>query len=268
MRRCITGLFLASLILTRSTLKTEAQEPHSTIPPRKTFELAGRRAFVILPPAEKQKDGPLPWVWYAPTLGKNLPGRQEAWMFTRFLDRGIAIAGIDVGESYGSPEGRAGYQTLYEELTKHRGFGPKPVLLARSRGGLMLYNWAVEHPESVGGIAGIYPVCNLTSYPGLKRAASAYEMTADELQEQLTAHNPIDRLAPLAKNKVSIYHLHGDMDKVVPLAQNSGELAARYKALGGPIELEVIAGQGHNLWQGWFQSVALTQFVIEEALSE
>ena len=37
----------------------------------------------------------------------------------------------------------------------------------------MLYNWAVINPAKVKAIAGIYPVCNLISYPGLE-AKSAY----------------------------------------------------------------------------------------------
>ena len=71
-------------------------------------------------------------------------------MFERFLAEGIAVAGVDVGESYGSPQGRAHFTALYRELVERRGFSRKPCLLARSRGGLMLYNWAAEHPESVG----------------------------------------------------------------------------------------------------------------------
>lgn len=87
-------------------------------------------------------------------------------MFRCWLDAGLAIAGIDVGESFGSPAGRAHFTALHGLLTRY-GFSPRPALLARSRGGLMLYNWAVEHPELVVCVAGIYPVCNLTSYPGL-----------------------------------------------------------------------------------------------------
>jgi hypothetical protein len=43
-------------------------------------------------------------VWYAPTL-PNLPGPEERWMFEKFRAAGIAVAGIDAGESYGSPAG-------------------------------------------------------------------------------------------------------------------------------------------------------------------
>ena len=232
---------------------------------RKNFMLAGHQAFVMSPP-NSLSDQTKPWVWYAPTLGKGLPGESEKWMFDRLHKAGIAIAGIDVGESFGNPKGRELYQALYEELVDKRGFHCKPVLLARSRGGLMLYNWAVEHPESVGGIAGIYPVCNLLSYPGLKRAAGAYGMSIKSLETHLKEHNPIDRLAPLAKAKVPVFHIHGDQDATVPLEMNSAELGKRYAALGGPLEIKVINGQGHNMWHGWFESQKLTQFMIKHAL--
>ena len=59
--------------------------------------------------------GPVPWVWYAPTLlpGQtsalpdiSTPSGAEVWMFERFLEAGVAVAGIDAGESYGSPAGQ------------------------------------------------------------------------------------------------------------------------------------------------------------------
>jgi alpha-beta hydrolase superfamily lysophospholipase len=232
--------------------------------PGEAFQLDGHDAFVILP---ENAGADLPWVWYAPTL-RGLPSKAEVWMFERFLKAGIAIAGIDVGESYGSPTGRGIYDSFYQHLVTTRKFGKKPVLLARSRGGLMLYSWAVENPQSVGGVAGMYPVCNIASYPGIKKAAGAYKMTAEELETKLTEHNPIDRLEPLAKAKVPLFHLHGDNDKVVPLDKNTAVLVKRYKALGGPAEVEVIAGQGHNMWRGWFESQALTDFVIKHAKAE
>ena len=156
---------------------TPGQEQAASLPTQpETLKIDGRRAFVMEPPPSMRRAGPMPWVWYAPTLAR-LPGKEENWMFERFQRAGIAIAGIDVGESYGSPTGTALFQQLYGELTKNRNYARKPVLLARSRGGLMLYNWAVEHPDSVAGVAGIYPVCNIVaSYPGIvERAAPAYQ---------------------------------------------------------------------------------------------
>lgn len=239
--------------------------PFKTLPMAgEVFSVKGCTAFVILP---KQANKEKSWVWYAPTL-PNLPGNEEKLMFQKFLDAGIAIAGIDVGESYGSPTGRALYTALYEELVQKRGFSKTPCLLARSRGGLMLYNWAAENPTSVACIAGIYPVCNLSSYPGIGNACGAYGMTAEQLTAKLTENNPIDRLAPLAKAHVPIYHIHGDSDSVVPLEKNSAELAQRYQKLGGVITLNVIKGKGHDMWSGWFECQELIDFVIANASKE
>jgi hypothetical protein len=158
------------------------------------FSVKGCTAFLILP-GQVAARNETPWVWYAPTL-PGLPGTEEKWMFQKFLDAGMAVAGIEVGESYGSPAGRALFCALYEELVQKRGLSKTPCLLARSRGGLMLYNWAVEHASSVACVAGIYPVCNLSSYPGIKNACGAYGMTEEQLNARLSAHNPIDRLPP------------------------------------------------------------------------
>ena len=240
------------------------------IPPSKTLPMAGdvftvegRTAFLILP-KHAVASNELPWVWYAPTL-PGLPGAEEAWMFQKFVDAGLAVAGIDAGESYGNPQGCMLFSAFYAELIERRGLAKKPCLLARSRGGLMLYNWAIEHPSFVAGIAGIYPVCDFLSYPGLKNACAAYGLTDAQLLAQLAALNPIDRLGSLAQAQVPIFHIHGDCDTVVPLEENSGKLADRYRQLGGAITLNVVKGQGHNMWSGWFQSQELVSFVIAQA---
>lgn len=258
-RMCLLGGLLLSLVLITSASAAEKRLPVDG----EVLTIQGRTAFLILPPKAEAK-APTPWVLYAPTL-PGLPGKHEKWMFEQFLDNGIAIAGVDVSESYGSPEGRAVYSALYRELVEEHGLAKQACLLARSRGGLMLYCWAAENPEKVKCIAGIYPVCNIASYPGLGRACSAYGMTQQQLASKLADHNPIDRLAPLAKAKVPIFHIHGDRDTTVPLDKNSGELKRRYSKLGGTMTLEVVEGQGHNLWSGWFQSRRLVDFVITHA---
>lgn len=45
----------------------------------------------------------------------------------------------------------------------------------------------------------------------------------------------------------------------------AAELSSRYKAFGGPVEIEVVAGQGHNMWKGWFESQRLTDFAVARA---
>lgn len=243
---------------------SEVEAPKKVLPlPGESFVVDGCQAFII-PPSHPLKSGPTPWVWYAPTL-PGLPADSEKWMFERFGKAGIAVAGIDVGESYGSPTGREQFSALYRELTQKRGFAKKPVLLGRSRGGLMTLNWAAENPDKVGGFAGIYPVCNLKSYPGLDKASAAYKLTAKELEAQLAEQNPLERLEGLAKAKVPLFAIHGDVDTVVPLELNSGEVDARYKKLGGKMELIVPKGQGHNMWAGFFECQPLVDFVIKNA---
>lgn len=265
--KSLLGLFLLlGPLLVSASAADAAPPPAKKLPlPGEVFTVAGHTAFLITPTTPAPSGaGPRPWVWYAPTLA-NYPRKEETWMFEKFLAAGIAIAGIDVGESYGSPAGRALFSAFHAELHQRRGFSAKAVLLGRSRGGLMTLNWAAENPTQVAAFAGIYPVCNLTSYPGLEKAAPAYALTAAELTAQLAQHNPVDRLAPLAASRIPLFAIHGDIDKLVPLEANSGLLATRYRALGGTMQLIVPPGQGHNMWSGFFQSTDLIEFVITHA---
>jgi len=235
--------------------------------PGTTLILEGLTAFVIEPPAATRPEGPMPWVWYAPTLAPY-PGAAEGWMIDRLLAAGVAIAGIDVGESYGSPDGTRGFDLLHQHLTRDRGYRSRPAFLARSRGGLMAYGWAAAHPDLVAGVGGIYPVCDLRSYPGLERAAPAFDLTPEELSGRLAEFNPVDRLTALAAAGIPILHLHGDQDRTVPLGANSAEVARRYLELGGPMTLRVFEDRGHDMWEGWFRSAELTDFLIDRAVAE
>lgn len=235
--RCF--LALATLMTLCSAETNAPVAPKKDLPlPGEVFSVAGHTAFLM--PA-KAEGAAKPWVWYAPTL-PNLPGVSESWMFEKFRDAGIAVAGIDAGESYGSPAGRKLFTALYAELTS-RGYARKPVLLGRSRGGLQLLSWAEENPDKVAGFAGIYPVSNLSSYPGIAKAAPAYALKPDELQARLAEFNPVERLASLAKAGVPLFAIHGDADKLVPLALNSGLLKERFAALGGAMQLIVPPGR-------------------------
>lgn len=230
---------------------------------RLDFTVAGARGFVIVPPVLKhEKDHP--WLWYAPTFIGALPEKRHRDYFKPLLDAGFFIAGVDVGESYGSPQGTATQQAFYEYVVETFQLSPKATLLPQSRGGLMLYNWAVEHPESVACVAGIYTVCSFTSYPGVDKAAPAYEMTPEALQATLKDHDPIERLAPLAKAKVPIFHIHGDADVVVPIERNAGELVKRYQALGGPATLKVIPGKGHEEVDEFFKDPDFLAFLLAQ----
>ena len=69
----------------------------------------------------------------------------------------------------------------------------------------------------------------------------------------------------LRTGKVALLVIHGDQDTVVPLTDNSGALERRYRALGGEMELHVVAGHGHDMDLSFFQSEALVAFVRRHA---
>ena len=227
------------------------------------FTIGEKGGFIILP-TKDSADGSKPWVWYAPTFIGQYPNNRHRWMFEQLLARGFSICGADVGESHGSPKGRKIYSEFYRLVVSEYGLASKACLFAQSRGGLMLYNWAAENPQRVQCIVGVYPVCNLESYPGLASAYDAYGMTENELRKHMAEHNPIDRLERLANAAVPILHIHGDSDVVVPIEENSGELVRRYRASGGKADVIIVAGKGHEECPQFFQCQKLVDFLLAQ----
>ena len=233
-----------------------------------SFLLNGRHAFLMAPPKTPSTPGGergRPWVFYGPTLAAY-PDQAESWMHQQLLDAGIAVAGIDVGEAYGSPHAFPHFEGLYDNMVD-QGYSKKPALLGRSRGGLWVSSWALEHTDRVAGIAGIYPVYDYVTYPGVKRAATAYGVTAAELLEQQHALNPIKRAHELAAAKIPVFIIHGIDDKVVPLAANSAALETIYTENGVAdlIKVMKVKGQGHNFWPGFFHCQELVDFLVATA---
>ncbi|MFA6109304.1 MAG: hypothetical protein WDA75_11105 [Candidatus Latescibacterota bacterium] len=213
--------------------------------------------------------GPRPWVWYAPTFINDtypLPKQLHAWYVERLLAAGIHVAGVDVGESWGSPAGREGFAAFHRVCTGSFGLAEKAILWPQSRGGLQCYNWAAEHPECVKAIGGIYTLVNLD---GLRladaRIHTGYGMDEERFRAQAARHNPIERLGPIAAERIPLFNIHGDRDAIVPLEENVGELTRRYRALGGPAELVVLPGLGHEEVPPFFTSEQLLAFFLTQA---
>jgi len=253
----------------QSSFRRMCIESHQFGATRLDFLLGDGKGFIIFPTREKS-DGSRPWMWIAPTFvdhpepRKEVPRDDHAWICRQLLSNGFYICGVDVGESYGSPEGRRLYNALYEKVVREFALADKACLLGQSRGGLMAYNWAVENPQRVQCIAGIYPMCNLEGYLDAARIFSAYGMNASQFSVCFHEHNPVDRLWSLAQADVPIFHVHGSVDKVVPLSDNSGELVRRYKILGGRGEVLVVEGKGHELCPEFLENQALVDFLLSE----
>jgi alpha-beta hydrolase superfamily lysophospholipase len=234
--------------------------------PGEVFAVDGRTAFLFTPSANASvPETEKPWILYTPTL-PGYPDKAEQWMHEQFTKAGVAVSGIDTGESYGSPEAVKAAEKLHAEMVK-RGYSKRPAVLGRSRGGLGASAWAVAHPEFTAGIGGIYPVYDWRSYPGLAKAAPAYGLPADELAAKVTDLCPIERIEVAAKAGVPVCIIHGDSDTVVPLEPNSAELVRRYEACGKGdlVTLIVAKGQGHTMWEGFFRCQELVDFLIARA---
>ncbi len=133
----------------------------------------------------------------------------------------------------------------------------------------MLLSFAVTHPDKLTAFTGIYPVCNLASWP-LTRSKAAlladFGLSEAQLLADLPRFNPVENLARLAANKVPLFSVHGDSDAVVPLDANSALLQQRYASQGGQMTLKVIPSEGHKVGPSFFECQELADFILQTAL--
>lgn len=185
------------------------------------FQTAGRKCYVVTPTKSAQGK---PWVWRA-----RFPNFHFE-MDVELLKRGFHVAYIDVGGLFGSPQAIEYGNQFYEYLTKQHGFQNKVALEGVSRGGLFVYNWAIENPDKVSCIYADTPVCDFKSWPGGKKKSigsksswqtclKAYGLTeAEALQYK---DNPLDRIQVIAKARIPVLHIVSENDRVVPPAENT-----------------------------------------------
>ncbi len=193
---------------------------------RYDFNYNGRDCIIVMPKTSAKGK---PWIWRARFFD------HEPQTDIALLEKGFHLVYTDVIDLFGSPKAVKIWDGFYEYLTETHGFSRKSVLEGLSRGGLIIYNWAIKNPEKVFCIYADAPACNLQSWPGVNRQAmlDAYGLTKEQFGK--FKGSPIDNLAPLAKENVPIIHVVGDADKVVPVAENTAIVEARYKRLGGHI---------------------------------
>lgn len=203
-------------------------------------------------------------MWYAPALKGGLSFAQRKFYYEAFLNAGISIAGYDLGEVRGSPASTARFTPFYEEMVR-RGHAAKPILIGQSRGGMMALTWAVANPDKVRAFVGVYPVCNLASWPLQRSKATTlkdFGMSEEEFVANLFKYNPVDNLKGLLANQVPMFIVHGDVDVVVPYEDNGGLLKQRYESGGGKISVKIIRGEGHRVCPPFFECEELRDFVI------
>ena len=216
----------------------------------------------------------------------SLPGRQWVWkaeFFEAFpcfdlamLERGWWVAFMNVGNTFGCPSAMKRFDVFYQEMTVKYRFHRKPVLEGLSRGGLYVYNWAVDNTDKVGVVYGDNPVCDFKSWPGGKGKGPGSPVNWTDLMkcygfkseaEALAwGKNPVDNVAPLVKAGIPLVHVYGDADESVPWKENTKVLAERVEALGGTIKLYRKPGCKHHP-HGPEDPKAFIKWVLENTLS-
>jgi pimeloyl-ACP methyl ester carboxylesterase len=194
------------------------------------FDMYSQGPHRIVVP-DKVADGK-PWVWRARFWA------HEPQFDLAMLDKGYHVVYCDVIDLLGNAEAVERWNRFYKFLTEQHGFNAKPVLEGMSRGGMIVYNWAIANPDKVAAIYGDAPVMDLRSWPGAgsNMTRRAYKFRDADQARAYTGY-PIDNLAPLAKAGVPIIHVVGDLDQTVPVAENTAIAEKRYKAMGGTIEV-------------------------------
>jgi pimeloyl-ACP methyl ester carboxylesterase len=205
------------------------------------FQRNGVDCKVVTP---KKAAAGRPWIWRARFWG------HEPQTDLALLAKGWHVVYCDVADLFGSPKAVARWNDFHRYLTTTHRLAPKAALEGMSRGGLIIYNWAAANPNKVSCIYGDAPVCVIKSWPGQSRKAvwkkciEAYGITSEEALR--FKGNPIDHLTPLAKAKIPLLHVVGDADVAVPVSENTAILEARYKKLGGKIQVIHKPGIGHH----------------------
>ncbi len=233
--------------------------------PKYDFEVAGKAVTIVVP---KSPAPGKPWVWHGEFFGHK-PAPDIA-----LLGQGFHIAYMKINDMLGCPDAVKLWNQCYTELTTRYALSKKPALVGLSRGGLYCYNWATANPDKVSCIYGDAPVCDFKSWPGGKGKGKGDPKNwglvlklwnfKDEAAALAYQGNPVDSLAPLAKNNVPLLHVFGDADDVVPWEENTGLIESRYEALGGNITLIRKPGIGHHP-HGLDDSTPIIEFIAKHA---
>ncbi|MFP6763202.1 MAG: PhoD-like phosphatase N-terminal domain-containing protein, partial [Planctomycetaceae bacterium] len=210
------------------------------------FSLDGVDCRVVVPPVVAAGH---PWIWRARFWGHE-PQTEIA-----LLDSGFHVVYCDVANLWGNEEAVRRWDSLYQYLTTKHEFSRRPVLEGMSRGGLIVYRWAIRHPAQVSCIYGDAPALGIRPYvrelekgdPDLERLTgwmAAHDLTLQTAKKYTL--DALDQLAPLAAARVPVIHVCGDADESVPFQEHTAEFARRYRKLGGSIRVIVKPGGKHH----------------------
>jgi len=197
------------------------------------FTIAGRATKLVVPKTALPSK---PWIWRC-RFWDHWPEVDKA-----LLAMGYHLVYLDIIEWHGAPISIGWWNQYYDLLTNYYGFNKKCVLEGMSRGGLTIFQWALQKPNAVQAMYADAVVADLRTYPGFAELQRTYGFKDSAEYKAYTGH-PVDNLKILADVKVPIFLVVGDQDNLY--ARNM-ILESRYRALSGPIQVTVKPGVGHT----------------------
>lgn len=227
------------------------------------FKTDGIDCKIVMPRREAQGK---PWVLRARFWG------HEPQTDISLLEKGFHIVYCDVADLYGSPKACKRWDKLYRRLVKD-GFSRKAVLEGMSRGGLIVYNWAMSNPEKTACIYADAPVMDLASWPaGLGKGEGSAIDTETMMKvygfnsfEELKAYE-MKRMRALcdvlARAEIPVIHVVGDADKVVPYEENTKIFEDEMAKRNRPVKVIHKPGVGHHP-HSLSNPAPITEFILD-----
>ena len=204
--------------------------------------------YYIVKPHHTAKGNP--WIWRARFWG------HEPQVDIDLLEQGFHLTYCDVAELFGSPKAVERWDEFYALAVK-AGLNQKAVLEGMSRGGLIIYNWAAKNPKKVACIYGDAPVMDIKSWPlnwgdcldenkrSLSLLLEAYGFANAE-EAMAWNKNPLNHARKLAKAKIPMIHVVGDIDEGVPVAENTAIFEREVAKYGHSVHVIHKPNVGHH----------------------
>ncbi|CAH8283051.1 prolyl oligopeptidase family protein [Mariniflexile fucanivorans] len=189
------------------------------------------------------------WIWRARFWG------HEPQTDLALLEQGFHLVYIEVGGLFGNERAMKIWDGFYEYVTNKYKLNSKVVLEGMSRGGLIIFNWGNRNAEKVACIYADAPVCDFKSWPAGKgkgegsAGAWASCLKAYGFSEEVALlynGNPINHMENLASHQVTILCVVGDVDTVVPFAENTALLQKRLISMDWDLTIIHKPDVGHH----------------------
>ena len=210
------------------------------------FEFQSRDVIVVFPDEKNKTDK-----WMLKTEYFDAFPQAEI----ELIKKGYHLVYLKNKNRWGQDEDQDVKYELSKYLNKTYELSLKCVPVGMSCGGLHALRLAVRHPDMISMLYLDAPVMNFLSCPygmgegeplseGIGEIEEAYGFTSSELVTY--RDHPIDHMAELIENNITILLVYGDSDVIVPFNENGALLEKYYKEHGGKIKVIGKKGCGHH----------------------